>query len=846
MSEFLKESRERILAGYERTAEQFPGVFGEISERLAAEEPETALAAKYLYMTMPLSDAANYPVDVFLDYAENGVRLWRGAENIRALPEDIFLNYVLYHRVNEEEIAPCRKLFCGEIRAFMEENGKAELLSGNDRKASAIEVNYWCAQEATYHCTDDRTLSALTVYRRGNGRCGEESVFAVNALRSVGIPARQVYAPKWSHCDDNHAWVEIWHEGDWYFLGACEPLPILNKGWFTNASSRAMMVHSRWFDGKASGEEKIGKDGMVTMLNELSRYAKTCELAVKVTDGEGQALAGVEVSFQVLNYAEFAPVAAGQTNKDGYCRLTTGLGSLMVQAVYEGQTACVVVDTRETRECTVKISGDVSGDIAGGSDEASGMESWAAIDMIAPVDTPVNTDMPTPEQTVIGNRRLDEANAKRIAKTEGWVNPECEKFLQGAAAADGEDGDVLGDLRAELLEVLTEKDRTDLKAEVLEEHLNFALPYEDTLEHSLFVKYVLNPRVDDEVLMKYRETVENAFSDEEKLLFRENPAAIWTAVRERVVSYPERERASVITTPEGCLKLGVGSGLSRKILFVAIARTLGIPARLNPEDRSMEYWKDGAFVRVLPEAEKNCRVILKAENGVVWKYFQNWTMAKLEQGWYTSLRLGDLEWRDGVLNADLEAGMYRIVTSNRLPNGNMFAYVYHFSIGAGQEKEIVLKLREADLEDMLESIELPEFSLRKDEEGRETVEASALTEGRKRILMFLEESREPTEHILNEMMEQREAFAALKDTVVFVVQSGAALKDPTIARARAMFPEIPVYYDCFADHIELLGRRMYVDHEKLPLIIVTDGRLNGIYATSGYNVGTGDMLLRLM
>lgn len=39
---------------------------------------------------------------------------------------------------------------------------------------------------------------------------------------------------------------------------------------------------------------------------------------------------------------------------------------------------------------------------------------------------------------------------------------------------------------------------------------------------------------------------------------------------------------------------------------------------------------------------------------------------------------------------------------------------------------------------------------------------------------------------------------------------------------------------------------MYVDHEKLPLIIVTSEKMNGIYATSGYNVGTGDMLLRLM
>lgn len=36
------------------------------------------------------------------------------------------------------------------------------------------------------------------------------------------------------------------------------------------------------------------------------------------------------------------------------------------------------------------------------------------------------------------------------------------------------------------------------------------------MEHSVFVKYVLNPRVDDEVLMKYRAAVEAEFSEEEK------------------------------------------------------------------------------------------------------------------------------------------------------------------------------------------------------------------------------------------------------------------------------------------------------------------------------------------
>ena len=835
MSEFLKESRERILKGYEEIKVQFPGIFEETDKKIKEQEPETALALKYLYMTMPCSDMGNYSFEIFLDYAKNSVRIWHESEGVKLLPEDIYLNYVLYHRVNEEEIAPCRTLFAEEISKFMEENGNETLLSGFNRKKTAIEVNYWCAQEATYHCTDDRTLSALTVYRRGNGRCGEESVFTVNAMRSIGIPSRQVYAPKWSHCDDNHAWVEIWNDGEWYFLGACEPLPILNKGWFTNASSRAMMVHSRWFDQAESGEEKIGTDGMVTMLNELSRYAAVTEFSVKVEDEEGRPVSGAEVSFQVLNYAEFSPVAEGVTGEDGTCSFTTGLGSLAVQISRDGQCECVFADTREQKQIRV-----IFGKNAGQKDV------WEAVDMIAPVDTPVNTDMPTAEQTAEGNIRLEKAAARRTAKTEAWVNPECEKFLQGCFTEENTEDEEEGLLREELLNVLTEKDRTDCRAEVLEEHLRFAMPYEEELEHSVFVNYVLNPRIDDEVLMKYREVIENTFSEEEKLCFRENPASIWTEVDKRINSIPERERASVITTPAGCLKTEVGSILSKKILFVAIARTLGIPARLNPEDRSMEYRKDGRFIPVLPEAEKNCHIVLKAGDGTQWKYFQNWSMAKLENGTYTSLRLGGLLWKDDLLEADLEAGTYRITTSNRLPNGNMFAYVYYFSVDAGDKKEISMILRQADLEDMLENIELPEFQLRKDEDGNEVVQASELTAEGKHILMFLEESREPTEHILNEMMEQPEEFRKICSRILFVVQSQTALKDPTISKALSMFPEIQVYYDYFADHIELLGRRMYVDHEKLPLIIVTSEKLNGIYATSGYNVGTGDMLLRLM
>jgi len=39
---------------------------------------------------------------------------------------------------------------------------------------------------------------------------------------------------------------------------------------------------------------------------------------------------------------------------------------------------------------------------------------------------------------------------------------------------------------------------------------------------------------------------------------------------------------------------------------------------------------------------------------------------------------------------------------------------------------------------------------------------------------------------------------------------------------------------------------MYVDFESLPVIAVIDEKQNGIYAVSGYQVGTGEILLRLM
>ena len=196
-------TKKRIELQFEKFAKEFP----ELAEQVREEKnEETRFLLQYLYANMPQGDVADCPIETCLSFARHGSLLMQ--EDLWEMltsdcgnqekNEEIFLDYVVYHRVNTEGISPCRELFYKELK---------DRVAGRTLREAILEVNYWCAEEVTYRCSDDRTLSAAAVYYSGTGRCGEESVFTVNALRSVGIPARQVYAHRWSHCDHKQARV---------------------------------------------------------------------------------------------------------------------------------------------------------------------------------------------------------------------------------------------------------------------------------------------------------------------------------------------------------------------------------------------------------------------------------------------------------------------------------------------------------------------------------------------------------------------------------------------------------------------------------------------------------------
>jgi hypothetical protein len=176
-------------------------------------------AMEFLYAYMPLCDLADYSSGFMLSNVKRSLEAREASSWGRNIPEDVFLHFVLPLRVNNENLDSFRIIMYGEIM---------NRIKGLDMKAAALEINHWCHEKVNYRGTDARTSSPLSTIKKSFGRCGEESTFTVAAMRAAGIPSRQVYTPRWAHTDDNHAWVEVWIDGKWLYLGACEPEPDLN------------------------------------------------------------------------------------------------------------------------------------------------------------------------------------------------------------------------------------------------------------------------------------------------------------------------------------------------------------------------------------------------------------------------------------------------------------------------------------------------------------------------------------------------------------------------------------------------------------------------------------------
>lgn len=841
-----------------------------VSEQLSACPEGIRELLQFYYGFMPLSDAFTYDFDLFYRYAAHAASLRRTEARCAALPEEIFLHDVAWYRINSEKIVDCRSFFQEQV---------SPLIQGLDETQAVLAVNYWCASQASYEASDERTQSPLSVYRSGSGRCGEESTFLVSVLRSVGIPARQVYVPRWAHCDDNHAWVEVYVEGTWHFLGACEPEEVLDRGWFTNASTRAVLVYARTFTDYGVENQIAGRDGCVRFLNVTEHYAETKNLRIRVTDGEDRPISGASVSVEILNMAEFCSVLTLTTGADGTAGLTMGLGDVLVRAWKDGLCAETPVGA-EDREIRLKLT-EAPENMPSGRTE---------LEIRAPKDGVTPWPVPEAAQKAVGRARLKEADTARERKLSAFREEaaraaesypdEADIFLRARGNVAGLkkflDGEDWKQERKELLHSLSDKDFRDLDPEILQEQLRQLAPLSPDVQQRMasgaqtdsasgrevFVHFCLCPRIGMEELTAFAPAVKEFFSGQERAAFRKRPECIWEWEQAHLKYLPSEDYDTLKITPPAALRGLWADETGKRTLFVAICRTLGIPARLNPVTGQAEYLTGNEWREVSGEAgaagdgpeeavtdrshsdSASARLLLLTSPEDPWSYAQTWSIGRLSGMGYETLNYEGIHPENGRMELRLKSGIYRLITTNRMPGGSQYASIICFHLKEGEERTLEMKLHRPELKDLLVKNPLPAFTLQ--DGGGNTVDSASLLNGAKSLLIFVEEGKEPTEHVLNELPAEKERMERLSCRLILVADSTASLENPLLNRTADVFETAEVYFDEGLENAEPVARRMYVAPDLLPLLVAVDEQGCGIYACSGYHVGSVGLALKLL
>lgn len=833
-------------------------LFAVFNDQMTPEERE---ALTFMYAYMPIGDITDYSGDFYLKNIRSSFQARNEMPWGDSIPEDIFRHFVLPVRINNENLDESRMVFFDELK---------DRVKGLSLYDAVLEVNHWCHEKVIYTPSDGRTSSPLASVKTAYGRCGEESTFTVAALRSVGIPARQVYTPRWAHTDDNHAWVEAWVNGKWYFLGACEPEPVLNLGWFNGPAYRGMLMHTKVF-GKYNGPEDVMErtDGY-TEINVIDNYAPSAKAVITVTDANGKPVKDALVEFKIYNYAEFNSVARKKTDADGKCSLSAGKGDMLVWASKDGKFGYSKVSFGKDGEVTIALN------------KKPGDVETIALDIVPPVDGSIPAEV-TPEQKEANAKRLLEEDAIRnkyvatfyteekaeaLAKELGIDPMKTEDFMIGSRGNWMEIEKFLRETPAQkraqamaLLDVVSAKDLRDTPASVFADHLNNT----PAVQSEWFNEYIMNPRVANEFLTPYKSFFAANIEPSLAKQAVENPQALVDWVKNNVSINDALNAQRIPIMPMGVWKSRIADKGSRNIFFVAVARSLGIPARIEPVARKIQYFKDNAWVDVDFEAAvqttaKQGKVIasyqpIKALQDP--KYYSHFTIAKVlpngtlqtlnfERGGNVDMGLGDT-W-SGLLKKPLsmDEGNYMLVTGTRMANGSVLAEIEFFNVEADKTTPIQLEMRESKDEIQVIGNFNSENKFKRADNGEET--SLLATTGRGYYIVALLGSRqEPTNHAMRDIAAVKKELEDWGRGIVLLFPDEKGYKnfDPK------EFGDLPgtITYGLDIDGAiqkEMATAMKLQNANTLPIFLIADTFNRVVFVSQGYTIGLGEQLMKVI
>lgn len=816
-------------------------------------------ALEFLYAYMPLADITDYPGEFHL---MNIRASQRAAEEMpwgKTIPEDLFRHFVLPVRVNNEQLDSARVVFYKELK------DRVKSLSLYD---AILEVNHWCHEKAVYMPSDARTSSPLATVSTAYGRCGEESTLLVAALRSVGIPARQVYTPRWAHTDDNHAWVEAWADGKWHFLGACEPEPVLDLGWFNAPASRGMLMHTKVFGRYEGKEEVMSVNPTYTEINVIDNYAPTAQAKVMVKDEAGNPVPDACVEFKLYNYAEFYTVATKYTDDSGMCGLTAGKGDMLVWASKDGRFGFSKLSFGKQSELTVTL------------DKKAGDSFTVDVDIVPPAES-ANLPEVAPEQRAENDRRLAIEDSIRNAYVGKFISEEAArnfardykldrdavaKILVAARGNYRVIREFMTRLRSDnsrkggidLLQQISAKDLRDVRLDVLIDHMQSRVR---TTNAGYFRKYVRNPRVSNEMLTPYKTFFGKVISKEDVEAYVAEPMKMVAWVAKNIQVNKECNLGAPPVSPEGVWKARLADAHSRDIFFVSMARSMGVPARIDEVTGKVQLITDDGAIDVNFEAAGQAPAqrgrlaatytpIQSLDNP---KYYSHFTISKVTpQGNLQLLSYdeGDADMGGGVTwssllkeGTSLDAGDYILVTGTRLASGGVLAQMTSLNVKAGGRTETKLVMRENKDEVQVIGNFNSESLFTTLEGGNKQSLLQACGRGYF-VVGILGVNQEPTNHALRDISALKTDLEKWGRKLVLLFPN----QEQAGKYHAADFPDLPntvIYGIDTEDIAQQIVKNMKLKHkDTLPIFIIADTFNRVVFVSQGYTIGLGEQLMK--
>ena len=766
-------------------------------------------ALDFLYAGMPLPDSVDYSREFWEANVKVALKArhempWGGK-----VPGREWRHFVLPLRINNEDLDSFRIVYYDELK---------ERVKGKTMYGAVLEVNHWCHEHVSYQPSDSRTSSPMNTLRSAIGRCGEESTFTVSALRTIGIPARQVYTPRWAHTDDNHAWVEAWVDGRWYFLGACEPEPVLNLGWFNEPASRGMLMHTKAFGDYCGPEDVMNKTACYTEINVTKNYVDVATVIVTVLSSDSLPVEDAKVDYRLYNYAELYPIASKQSDVKGQSSLTCGKGDLIVWASKDGKFGFKKVSVGKDALATVVL------------DKDSTYTASLELDLTPPIGKDNKPEV-APESV--------RANRQRLAKEDSIRNA----YMKQAFCQDAEPDSPEALARANWQTIAEFRKKVD----VATANAVFAgLSKKDFRDVTLDVLLDGASRIANERLTPYRATLSEYFGGKtvEELVQ-------W--VKDSITVDDTRNPQHLCMSPLGVLRHRTCDAHSRDIFFVAAARSAGIIARIDEVTGKVQWadeesgaWNDVLFGSTQEQTAPQGTLLLSYNDRKVKEnpsYYSHFALSRIKDGRPQLQEFPeDATWKgtfkDGV---NVDAGQYMLLSGTRLANGGVWANLEIFNVAAQQQQTAPLRLR-ADEEHLhvIGNFDCEQYFTNAKGVHKKILE----TTGRGfYIVSLIRSGHEPSTHLLHDMEAANIYISQWSQCylMLFPSQEDYANFD------RKEFDDLPsnvLFGVADPETVEALHiEELTHGNQELPIMMLCDTFNRVVWFRQGYSIGLADQLM---